>query len=39
MGLDAVVIGALASVVISVIVVAVIAYRIIKGMGDDNSKE
>jgi hypothetical protein len=39
MGLDAVVIGALASVAISVIVVAVIAYKIIKNMGDDKTEE
>jgi hypothetical protein len=39
MGIDAVVVGAIASVVISLIVVVVIGYRIIKNMDDSNTEK
>jgi len=39
MGFDAVVVGAIVSVVISIVVVAVIAYRVLSQMGDDKSKD
>jgi hypothetical protein len=39
MGLDAVVIGSLAAVVISVIVVGVVVYNIVKNMGENNSEK
>lgn len=38
MGVDAVVIGSIVSVVVAIVIVGVIAYRIIKGM-DDTSKD
>ncbi len=39
MGFDAVVIGSIASVVVAILVVGVIAYRIMKQMGDDNKQD
>jgi hypothetical protein len=39
MGFDAVVIGSIASVVVAIIVVGVIAYRIMRQMGDDNEND
>lgn len=39
MGLDAVVIGAIASVVISIVVVGVIAYNIVKQAGRDKAED
>lgn len=38
MGFDAVVVGAIASVVIAIVVLAVIGYNIVKNM-DDKSKD
>jgi len=38
MGIDAVVIGSIASVVIAIVVVAVIGYKIVKNM-DNESKD
>lgn len=38
MGFDAVVVGAIASVVIAIVVFAVIGYKIVKNM-DDKSKD
>lgn len=38
MGIDAVVVGSIASVVIAIIVLAVIAYRVIKGMDNKTDK-
>jgi hypothetical protein len=39
MGIDAVVVGAIASVVISIVVVAVIAYNIVKQAGQDQTQD
>jgi hypothetical protein len=39
MGFDAVVVGAIASVVISILVVGVIAYRVLKQIGDDKAQD
>lgn len=39
MGFDAVVIGAIASVVIAIVVIGVIAYNIVKRVGDDKAQD
>jgi hypothetical protein len=39
MGIDAVVVGAIASVVISIVVVGVIAYNIVKQAGQDQTQD
>jgi hypothetical protein len=39
MGFDAVVVGSIASVVVAIIVVGVIAYKIVKQMGDGDKKD
>lgn len=39
MGFDAVVVGAIASVVISIVVVGVIAYHVISKIGGDKAKD
>ncbi len=39
MGIDAVVVGAIAGVVITIVVLAVISYRIIKNMDDNKSQD
>ena len=39
MGLDAVVLGAIASVVISILVVGFIAYKIVKQAGEEKSED
>jgi hypothetical protein len=37
MGIDAVVIGAIASVVVAIVIIGIIGYRIIKSMDDKSS--
>lgn len=39
MGFDAVVIGAIASVVICIVVIGVIAYNIVKQVGEDKTQD
>ncbi len=39
MGIDAVVVGAIASVVISIVVVGVIAYKIVKQAAKDQTQD